>query len=224
MNTEKLNELSVAELQNTKERIKIDMERSNACLECVKSLSRVIETVNTGRLYEVMEEAHLLHNEETLQNLGTINRLRAHFLSGIDELSTFAKAIINAPVKWIEEQERYITLIDQIIIEKQKAQGNTFATIVRTGNKREIIKRLRTLLDAELKPTKKVLMLLVCVKLNILSTPPTFKQFRAEFGNDTINENTYRKYIKKGMAEFDQRDIKNVECKLSITFAPIIYK
>lgn len=222
MNTDRLKELSITELQLAKRLIQIDNERLKKGVELAKDLNELYKAIKTGRDIEILHTFTLLHDEETLKNLGIINQLRAFYLNKIDDLAPLAKAIINAPIEWIEEQERVITQIDQLIKAKQRANKKTFISLVKVGNKREVIKRLRTLLEAEPKPTKRVLTLLVCIDLGILSDRPSYKQFSNEFGNTVINQNTYCHYINYELTKFGNTDRREVEKKIKTTFTPII--
>lgn len=222
MNIERLNGLSITELQLAKDLIKIDNDRCKKSLELANDLNEVYKAIKTGRDIEILHTFTLLHDEQTLKNLGTINQLRAFCLDNIDDLAPLANAIINASLKWIEEQEQAITLIDQLIKEKQQANKKVFATLVKVGNKREVTKRLRTLLEAEPKPTKRILILLECVDLGILSNRPTYKQFSEEFGSETIKACTFKAYINKATGAFKVTDREEIERKLKITFAQLI--
>ena len=219
---EHLQNLSITELQLAKELIKIDNERCKKGLDLAKDLNEVYKAIKTGRDVEILHTFTLLHDEQTLKNLGTINQLRAFCLNNIDDLAPLANAIINAPLKWIEEQEQAITLIDQLIKEKQQANKKVFANLVKVGNKREVIKRLRTLLEAEPKPTKRLLTLLECVDLGVLSSRPTYKQFSEEFGSEIIKASTFKAYINKEVGAFKVTDREEIERKLKITFAQLI--
>lgn len=222
MNIERLTKLSITELELAKRLIQIDNERCKKGVELAKDLNELYKAIKTGRDINILSTFTLLHDEETLKNLGTINQLRAFCLNNIDDLTLLANAIINAPLKWIEEQEQAITQIDELIKKKQRANKQTFISLVEKGNKREVIKRLRTLLEAELKPTKRVLVLLVCIDMGILSARPTYKQFSNEFGNTAINQNTYCHYINYELTKFGNTDRHEVEKKIKTTFAPII--
>lgn len=219
---EHLQNLSITELQLAKELIKIDNDRCKKGLKLANDLNELYKAIKTGRDIEILHTFTLLHDEQTLKNLGTINQLRAFCLNNIDDLTPFANAIINAPLKWIEEQEQAITQIDELIKEKQHTKKITFSSLIEKGNKQEVTKRLRTLLEAEPKPTKRVLMLLGCVDLGVLSSRPTYKQFSEEFGSEIIKAHTFKAYINKKVGAFKVTDREEIEHKLKITFAQLI--